>query len=229
MLLFVREKRVYDIIVSQENIGQFRPLQSISDKTYADFNPIEVGVELAQCMITLFFPTLDGMVLNTKKSRDELTKTPHSYQVRTITTLFSVWLNIKTFDKTKTGKLSCLFSLSLCLKFNLKLDHSSQICWAVLSVVLFVMLYKVVLTFDSVYAILQCNHSNLNNLALCYGMQSSLYLHCLTFFGRNFWPRLPNGDVKSSTLMFWQQQQPATLFLSFFAFIWKHAKPSVLC
>ena len=62
MLLFVREKRVYDIIVSQENIGQFRLLQSISDKIYADFNPIEVGVELAQCMITLFFLTLRNHV-----------------------------------------------------------------------------------------------------------------------------------------------------------------------
>ena len=39
---------------------------SISDRT-SDFNSRKVGIELAQSMITLFDPTLDGMVLDNEK------------------------------------------------------------------------------------------------------------------------------------------------------------------
>lgn len=79
-------------------------------------------------------------------------------------------LNVKTFHKTKTCKSSSLLSLSFEFALEiLKLDHLSEIYWAVLSVELFVMLYKIVFTFDSVYAILQCNHSDVNVSALCDG------------------------------------------------------------
>lgn len=40
--------------------------------THANFNSKEVGMELAQSMLTLFDPTLDGMVLDTEKSPDVL-------------------------------------------------------------------------------------------------------------------------------------------------------------
>lgn len=40
--------------------------------THANFNSKEVGLELAQSLLTLFDPTLDGMVLDTDKSHDEL-------------------------------------------------------------------------------------------------------------------------------------------------------------
>ena len=39
----------------------------------------------------------------------------------------------------------------------LKCDHSNESCG---TVVLFIMLYKVVLTFESVDKILECDHSN---------------------------------------------------------------------
>ena len=45
---------------------------SISNRTHANFNSKEVGMELAQSMLTLFDPTLDGMVLDTEKSPDVL-------------------------------------------------------------------------------------------------------------------------------------------------------------
>ena len=60
------------------------------------------------------------MVLDTEKPCDELLipiysqpKTvPQAYQVRKTTTLLYVWVKIKTFDKTKTGKSCSLLSLS---------------------------------------------------------------------------------------------------------------------
>lgn len=89
-------------------------------------------MELAQSMLTLFDPTLDGMVLDTEKSCDELLIPIYSqpktvaqaYQVRTILTLFYVWLKIKTFAKTKTGKSCSLLSLSFEFVLEiLKLGH----------------------------------------------------------------------------------------------------------
>ena len=71
-------------------------------------------MELAQSTLTLFDPTLDGMVLDTKKSLDKLLIPIYSQpksistvlQGKKITALFYVRLDVKTFDKTKTGK-SC--------------------------------------------------------------------------------------------------------------------------
>ena len=60
------------IIVFQGNISQIRLSISISDRTHGDFNSKEVGMELSQSMLTLFEPSLDGMVLDTEKSLDEL-------------------------------------------------------------------------------------------------------------------------------------------------------------
>jgi len=48
----------------------------------------------------------------------------------------------------------------------LKCDHSNEIYSEVLSVLLFIMLYKVVLTFESVHEILKCDHSNESYLAV---------------------------------------------------------------
>ena len=48
-----------------------------------------------------------------------------------------------------------LWMKSPCVTIQMKANSSAQF-----SVVLFIMLYKVVLTFDSVKEILKCNHSN---------------------------------------------------------------------
>ena len=59
---------------------------SISDRTHANFNSKEVGMELAQSMLTLFDPTLDGMVLDTEKSADVLLIPIYS-QPKTVSTV----------------------------------------------------------------------------------------------------------------------------------------------
>ena len=55
------------------------------------------------------------------------------------------------------GKSTAFFS---------KCDHSNKSFWAVCSVVLFIMRYKVVLTCESVDEILKCDHSNESNWAV---------------------------------------------------------------
>ena len=61
----------------------------------------------------------------------------------------------------------------------LKFNHSNESYWAILFVVLFIMLYKVALTFDAVDKILKCDHSHesywavLSCGAVCYGVQGS--------------------------------------------------------
>ena len=45
---------------------------SISCRTYADLNSKKISMELAQSTLTLFDTTLDDMVLDAKKSLDEL-------------------------------------------------------------------------------------------------------------------------------------------------------------
>ena len=71
------------INVSLGNIGQFRLFISISDRNHANFNSKEVGIELAQSMLTLFHPTLDEMVLDTEKSRDVLLSSQDSLHIPT--------------------------------------------------------------------------------------------------------------------------------------------------
>ena len=118
------------------------------------------------------------MALDTEKSCDELLIRIYSqpktvlqaYQARKIATLFYVWLKIKKFDKTKTGKSCSLLSLSFEFVLEIiKHGHWSEIYLAVLSGELFIKLRKVVLAFDFLYAILQSNHSTISVLALCDG------------------------------------------------------------
>ena len=41
-------------------------------RTHGNFNSKEVGAELAQSLLTLFDPTLDGMLLETETQQDQL-------------------------------------------------------------------------------------------------------------------------------------------------------------
>ena len=59
---------------------------SVSDRTHANFNSKEVGMELAQSMLSLFDPALDGMVLDTEKPSDLMLISIYS-QPKTVSTL----------------------------------------------------------------------------------------------------------------------------------------------
>ena len=65
---------------------------------------------------------------------------------------------------------------------SLKCDHSNTATEQYLPVVLFVMLYKVVLTFESVDEILKCDHSNENYPAVL----SCGTVYCAVQGGSNF-------------------------------------------
>ena len=54
----------------------------------------------------------------------------------------------------------CKLKLSIPGEKSLWCDHSMEATEQYFPVVLFIMLYKVVLTFESVDEILKCNHSN---------------------------------------------------------------------
>ena len=45
---------------------------SVHSRTHGNFNSKEVGMELAQSLLTLFDPTLDGMLLDTDTSQEQL-------------------------------------------------------------------------------------------------------------------------------------------------------------
>ena len=44
----------------------------LHSRTHGNFNSKEVGMELAQSLLTLFDPTLDGMLLDNEISQDQL-------------------------------------------------------------------------------------------------------------------------------------------------------------
>ena len=79
------------------------------------------------------------------------------------------------------------------------------------SVVLFIMLYKVVLTFESVDEILKCNHSNESYWAV---------LFCCTVYyavqgGFNFWIWMKSSSVTIQMKAI-EQYLPAVLFITLY-------------
>ena len=56
-------------------------------RTHGNFNSKEVGEELAQSLLTLFDPTLDGMLLDTETSQEQQLLIPMYTKPKTVCTV----------------------------------------------------------------------------------------------------------------------------------------------